>query len=302
MSEAARIRRGSAAARPRSRAVATKPKPASRGAGSTLAALPISADLTRRILHWSAGVIVVALLVVLITAFKLPQIAGTAIGEALGQAGFTVRSVVPLPATMSEDHKRVVHAIVADQESDALALVDLEQVRAQLKTVGWVRDARVARRLPGTLVVEVIERTPSAIWQNRGKLVLIDADGVVLDDVALDRMPDLPLVIGPAANTQAAALTRLLDGTPGMKAMMAGATWIGGRRWDVRFQSGEVLALPEGEAASSKALSKFARMDSTYGLLGKGYVRLDMRDAKKMYVRVSSEPGKRVQLGADKVI
>lgn len=303
MSEAARIRRGSAAARPRTRAVATKPKAASRGrAGSLLSTLPISTQTTRRIVNWGAGLIVAALLVVLVTAFKLPQMAGTAIGEALGGAGFTVRNVVPLPATMSEDHKLAVHAVVADQDSKAMPLVDLEQIRAQLMQIGWVRDARVARRLPGTLVVDIVERTPAAIWQNRGKLVLIDADGVVLDDVALDRMPDLPLVIGPAANTQASALTRLLDGTPGMKAMMAGATWIGGRRWDVRFQSGEVLALPEGEAAASKALSKFARMDSTYGLLGKGYVRLDMRDAKKMYVRVSSEPGKRVQLGADKVI
>ena len=57
-----------------------------------------------------------------------------------------------------------------------------------------------------------------------------------------------------------------------------------------------------GRTKDWKALTKFARMDSTYGLLGKGYVRLDMRDAKKMYVRVSSEPGKRVQLGADKII
>ncbi len=300
MSEAARIRRGSAAARPRSRAVATKPK--ARASGSLLSTLPISAELTRRFLHWGAALLVAALLVILATAFKLPQMAGTTIGEALGGAGFTVKTVVPLPATMSEDHKRVVHAIVADQGTDAMALVDLRGVREQLMQVGWVSDARVARRLPGTLVINIVERTPAAIWQNRGKLVLIDADGVVLDDVALDAMPDLPLVIGPAANTQAAALTRLLDGTPGMKAMMAGATWIGGRRWDVRFQSGEVLALPEGETAASKALGKFARMDSTYGLLGKGYVRLDMRDAKKMYVRVSSEPGKRVQLGADKVI
>ena len=71
-----------------------------------------------------------------------------------------------------------------------------------------------------------------------------------------------------------------------------GATWVGGRRWDLRFQTGEVLALPEGEAAARKALTKFASMDQSVQLLGKGYVRIDMRDPKRMLIRLSNEPGK----------
>ena len=74
--------------------------------------------------------------------------------------------------------------------------------------------------------------------------------------------------------------------------------WIGGRRWDVRFQSGEVLALPEGEAAAAKALAKFARMDASAGMLGKGFVRFDMRlYPKPMFIRMSREPGRRVAAG-----
>ena len=53
------------------------------------------------------------------------------------------------------------------------------------------------RRLPDTLVIDIVERTPAALWQNKGQLALIDAGGVVLDRVPIDRMPDLPLVIGP---------------------------------------------------------------------------------------------------------
>jgi cell division protein FtsQ len=178
-----------------------------------------------------------------------------------------------------------------------MPLVDLDAIRAQAMTLGWVKDVRVARRYPDTIVVDVDKRIAAAIWQNRQRLSLIDADGVVLETVALDRMPDLPLVIGPAANLQAAALTRLLDSAPTIKPMFAGATWIGGRRWDVRFQSGEVLALPEGEAAAAKALAKFARMDATAALLGKGLVRFDMRIPGKIYIRMSREPGKRIEVG-----
>ena len=298
MSQTARIRRGSATARPRARAVTAKPKDAVRRAGvkatSLMGSLPISPETSRRIVGIGATGIVIALLLILAFAFKLPQMAGTALGEAAGRAGFELKRVEPYG--ISKMDRLAVYEVAFDQESTAMPLIDLDATRARLLEFGWVQEARVSRRLPDTLVVDIVERTPAAIWQNRGKLTLIDRDGIVLDNVKLDQMPDLPLVIGPAANLQASALGRLLEGVPTVKPMLAGATWIGGRRWDIRFQSGEVLALPEGEVAGKKALVKFARMDAAAGLLGKGLVRFDMRDPKKMYVRISSEPGKRVQL------
>ena len=218
------------------------------------------------------------------------------IGEAIGRAGFAVAHVDA--RGMKPEHRLQVMSIATDQETTAMPLIDLDLIRDQLLRFGWVKEARVSRRLPDTLAIEIVERIPAAIWQNRGRLSLIDADGTVLDAVRLDAMPDLPLVIGPAANVQAAALTRLLETAPAMKGMMAGATWIGGRRWDVRFQSGEVLALPEGEAAAAKALAKFARMDASAGMLGKGFVRFDMRlYPKPMFIRMSREPGRRVAAG-----
>ena len=73
--------------------------------------------------------------------------------------------------------------------------------------------------------------------------------------------------------------------------MVNGATWIGGRRWDVRFASGETLALPEGGAQERAAFAKFDRMDQFARLLGRGFVRFDMRIPDKFVVRVSREPG-----------
>ena len=69
------------------------------------------------------------------------------------------------------------------------------------------------------------------------------------------------------------------------------ATWVGQRRWDLSFQSGETIALPEGEAAAGAALAKFAKMDKSAGLLGRGIVRFDLRIPGKMIVRLPREPG-----------
>src|SRR3546814_8557642 len=95
-----------------------------------------------------------------------------------------------------------------------------------------------------------------ALWQNQGVVHLVDANGVALQPVDAQNWPDLPLIVGPDANLQAKALLTLLDAAPALKAEMTDAVWIGGRRWDIRFRSGETLALPEGDAAAIRALDR----------------------------------------------
>jgi len=170
-------------------------------------------------------------------------------------------------------------------------MVDVSAIRDRLLQFGWVKDARVSRRLPDTLVIDVVERTPAALWQNQGQLALIDSDGVVLDRVPISRMPDLPLLIGPGANSHSRQLDRLMASVPTLKPQLASASWVGGRRWDLNFQSGETVALPEGDQLASAALQKFAKMDRSTGLLGRGILRFDLRIPGKMIARLPRAPG-----------
>jgi cell division protein FtsQ len=225
-------------------------------------------------------------------AFKVPQLVGTSLGETAGAAGFTLRQVEIKGAERVPQLS--IYDIAFRQPSGAMPLVDLEDTRRRILELGWVRDARVSRRFPDTMVIDIVERRPAAIWQHNQRLALIDMDGVVLEPVKLNAMPDLPIVIGPAANLHASELGRITNTAPQLKPVMNGASWIGGRRWDIRFQSGETLALPEGEEAAKKALAHFARMDQATQLLGRGFVRFDMRIPGKFIVRVSREPGSAV--------
>nr|WP_279588268.1 cell division protein FtsQ/DivIB [Sphingomonas oligoaromativorans] len=218
--------------------------------------------------------------------------AGTEAGELVGKAGFAVKRV-EIQGIHHMD-RLPVYSVALDQTSTAMPLLDLGEIRRKLLQFGWVADARVSRRLPDTLVVDVVERQPAAIWQYQGKLSLIDKDGVVLQSVDPHAMPDLPVVVGPGANSQATQLSALIDAAPRLKPMLAGATWVGMRRWDIRFQSGETLSLPEGDDAARTAYTKFDRMDQAARLLGQGFVHFDMRIPGKFVVRVSKEPGHEV--------
>src|SRR5215207_622177 len=236
-------------------------------------------------------------------ALDLPAKAAFSAGEAVGSAGFRVDGYQIVG--LKQMDRKLVDAVVIDELRRAAAsagktkpaqpLVDVTRIRERLLRFGWVQDARVSRRLPDTLVIDIVERTPSALWQDRQRLALIDSDGVVLDRVKIDNMPDLPLVIGPGANARAGQLKAILADAPAMQAQLASATWVGGRRWDLSFQSGEIVALPEGEQAARAALTKFAKVDQSNGLLGRGLVRFDLRVPGKMIVRLPRAPGEPIQ-------
>ncbi len=286
MSAAATIKRGGAARkRPavKRKAKTNAPSMLTRA----INAVPISAAALQRATTFFILACVGAGLIIVATMLGIPAYAGQQAAEAIGSAGFAVKRVEVTGIDRMD--RQTVYAIALDQKSRAMPLVDLDRVRGDLLRYGWIADARVSRRLPDTLVVDIVERKPAAIWQHDGALSLIDAQGIVLEPVALNAMPDLPLVIGPDANVQATALTELTEAAARLKPMLAGATWVGNRRWDLRFQSGEVLALPEGEAAAVAALVKFDGMDAKQRLLGRGFMRFDMRDPAKMFVRVAPD-------------
>jgi len=225
---------------------------------------------------------------VVLVALDVPGRVLTSIGEAIGRAGFTVNRVDVVGIRNMDSAP--VYEIALDQKSMAMPLVDTGGIRERLLRYGWVKDARVSRRLPDTLVIDIVERQPAALWQDRGRLALIDSEGTVIDRVPVTRMPDLPLLIGPGANVQSQNLARLLDAAPALKPQLVSATWVGGRRWDLALQTGETIALPEGDAAARTALARFADLDKSTGLIGRGLVRFDLRLPGKMVVRFPKPP------------
>ena len=220
---------------------------------------------------------------VTVTLMGLPARWWQKTAVAAADAGFEVRHVEV--SGVRNMPRLPVYTAALDGATNSMLLVNLGEVRARLMALPWVADASVGRRLPDTLVVDVVERRPIALWQYQHRLAAIDRTGQPLTFEHLDRFPDLPMVVGPGANTRAHDLLDTLANHPAVGRQVYAATLVGQRRWDLRFKTGETLALPEGEAATDKALVQFAMAERATGLLGKGFVRFDMRSPGKMTVR-----------------
>src|SRR4029450_11136020 len=225
---AAHVRRGaSGRSRPKKSARVSVPR-------KIASKLPVEQAQANRMAAWAFGLFVLAIVGVALVALDVPAKLGRAAGEAVGNAGFRVKSVDV--QGIKRRAPRPVFEIALDQKPPAMPLVDVTDIRKRLLEFGWVNDARVSRRFPDTLVIDIVERKPAALWQDEDRLTLIDAEGVVLDRVPVARMPDLPLLVGKGANAQTVTLERLLDKAPSLKAQLESATWVGQRRWDLSFQ------------------------------------------------------------------
>ena len=211
--------------------------------------------------------------------------AANAYGDATSAMGFSVRQVrVAGASSMAEADIRKA----ADVEQGApLLTLDLDHIRTAVEHVGWVKSAHVIRMLPGVLMISVTERPRLAVWQHSGQLAVIDADGQPIPEADASQFPNLPLVVGEGASSQAGSILALVQARPRLSALVDAVIRVDGRRWDLRLRDGSLIQLPaEGEDAALIALD---RLDRDQRVLELGFSRIDLRTGDPM-VRPKGAP------------
>ena len=226
------------------------------------------------------------------TALAEHQIAGLA-----GNAGFEVRHVEVRGVERMNDRKIYERAL--GLQDRAMTRVDLDELRNDLLRLAWVQDARVSRQLPDVLVIDIVERRPHAALRRPDRLVLIDASGHELEPVSPARAKGMLVIEGPGAQAQVSELGRLLEAAPALRQQVTGAEWVGNRRWNLTFDTGQQLALPQGPELAAGALVSFARLDGVNRLLGGEVVAFDMRNPERIYMRVPGRAQRELEARGD---
>lgn len=225
-----------------------------------------------------------AVLAWLLASFAgLTALAGQQMATVAADAGYEVAKVEVRGVERMNELK--VYERVLGERERAMPLVDLRSLRSSVMELPWVEDARVSRELPDTIIVDVVERTPHAVLRKPGRLVLIDGTGHELEPVAPAEARGMLQISGPGARMQVEALSALLDAAPALKPQVIEAEWVGNRRWNLTFRTGQKLALPQGKDRSATALMEFARVDGVNRLIGGKAIAFDMRVPNRFYVR-----------------
>jgi cell division protein FtsQ len=176
----------------------------------------------------------------------------------------------------------ILRAASLTRDTPILAL-DLEALRHQVEATGWVKDAKIVRLLPDTLVIAVSPRTPAAVWQHLGVSKVVDLDGQLIGGADPARFPELPLVVGEGAAEEAKAILPLLRQRPALMPKVDALVLVDGRRWDLRLKDGSLIQLPAIGADS--ALIQLDQLDQKQRILSLGFERVDLRDPDMVVVR-----------------
>lgn len=201
--------------------------------------------------------------------------------DASAALGLTVREVL---VTGRERTPRAALLEALDVERGApLVSIDPVAARRRLEALGWVRDATVERRFPDTVFVRLGERTPLALWQRQGKLVVVDPEGVVIDGAEARKFARLPLIVGDDAPAHAADLLAVMASEPVLRERVAAAIRVGGRRWNLRLADGIDVQLPEEGIA--EAWRRLAEYDRSHSLLAREIAGVDLRLPDRLVLR-----------------
>jgi cell division protein FtsQ len=279
--------RRSAAARNRSQKARAARKHTSGILDRIMAALPFTEEQWHKFFLTSIIVAGLAIAWTVASYAGVPEMARDELAKSASRSGFEVSKV--RVSGVERMNEQLVYERVLAQRDRPMPLVELGDVRDSLLELPWVADARVSRQLPDTLKIDIVEREPHAVLRKPDRLMLVDGQGNELEPIAREAAKGKLLIEGPGAQKQVEELARLLDAAPALKPHIAGAEWVGNRRWNLTFTSGQLLALPEGDAGPP-ALVKFAQLDGMHRLIGGKPIAVDMRVPDRVYLRCKDGP------------
>jgi cell division protein FtsQ len=185
-----------------------------------------------------AGVVVLGLVAVVVYATPL-----------LGVRGVEVRGNAIVSAEQ-------VRAAAAVPEGEPLASLDLAAVGRRVGTLVAVRQVRVTRAWPSTVVITVVERTAVAALPAGKTFQLIDASGVVFETVPV-RPDGLPLLVlatpGPDDAGTRAGLSVLSALTDPLRAALVRLVVAGPARISLELSGGRTVVWGDASGNADKA-------------------------------------------------
>ena len=182
--------------------------------------------------------------------------------------------------------KRIAGAI--QNIGGSMLKTDLNQVKAAVREVEWVRDAEVRRRFPSTLEVRIEEHAPFARWQSAGDVeqtLLVNTAGEIF---AAEFDGALPVFSGPKDSARQVLIQYLsfrtqlapLDRAPAELHLSAR------RAWQLKFDNGTTLEL--GRSDADQRLARYVRAYPAIAALRNANVRVDMRYSAGLAVRAAA--------------
>ena len=161
--------------------------------------------------------------------------------------------------------------------------ISLSSLKTRLESIDWIKYSIVERRLPDSLHIKVVERTPIALGQKNRKLYIIDDEGAIINDKSnIKNYLNLPIIIGDGAEIYANSLINTLKTEPELFKHITSIIRVSERRWNIRLDDKLEIKMPEEDF--DKAWHIVIKLYKKNELLDDNITSLDLRIPNKIFV------------------
>ena len=160
--------------------------------------------------------------------------------------------------------------------------IPIHKFQKEIEALEWVRYAMIERQFPNTIHVHIIERKPLALWQYKKEQALIDREGKKIEGADLNKFRYLVLLVGEDVPDHANTLLEVLYTKPEFAKKVSSAVRVGQRRWNIKFNSGTLVKMPEEDIA--EAWNFLLQLNVKQKILDTSR-SIDLRVPEKVYIQ-----------------
>lgn len=165
--------------------------------------------------------------------------------------------------------------------------LDIKYLHKVVNELPAVASAAIKITVGGVLQINVAEKSPAFIWRKNNVMSVIDETGSFIR-IANSRVdyPELPLVVGEAADLAVAEVSSLIQANDYFKNHVRAFIRVGERRWDLILENNLRIMLPQREFLA--AFDRLMLMNEAGSLLSGKLSNIDMRLVERPTVRVDT--------------
>lgn len=208
----------------------------------------------------------------------------------LGHTGFAIGEISITGQSLTSEQS-IFDALGVEPHTSNVSF-DVEAARQRIAELPSVETVNIRKVYPSDLVVTITEKVPVARWRVDGVTFVVDGEG---EQIGEDRgtYGELPLVVGDGAADDALVMIRALQQYPHLQDGLVALSRIADRRWDMIYDTGLRVQLPELGVA--QALKRLDYYQTDFQLLDRDVTQIDLRVASIVAVRPTKteEPPKK---------
>ena len=165
--------------------------------------------------------------------------------------------------------------------------LDIKYLHKVLNDIPAVASAAIKVTVSGVLQIDISERIPAFIWRKDDVISVIDEKGEFIR-LATSRLdyPELPLVIGEAANLSIADISSLMEDNQYFLGQVRAFVRVGERRWDLVLDNNLRIMLPQTEFLA--AFDRLMLMSQSGSLFSNQLSSIDMRLVERPTISVGA--------------